>query len=138
MAIGKKYGGRKKGTPNKATVEKAIIAEQVVARADMAGRKLAKEVLDEFMHLFAGMAASHQPLPSGMPVPLGRTPNEAKFEKYARLAVQCAKDLASYQSPTFRAIAVTSDVVDKGGAVRFVVENAPLIIDAVANEPASA
>jgi len=130
--------GRPRGVRNKATIEKALIAEQVVARAEMTGRKLAKEVLDEFMHLFAGMAASTQPLPPGMPVPSGRAPDEAKFEKYARLAIQCAKDLAAYQSPTFRAIAVTSDVADKGGAIRFVVENAPVMIEAVAESTEAA
>ena len=129
---GRKTGGKIKGSKNKATIEKAIIAEQVLARAEMQGRKLAKEVLDEFMHLFAGMAAVVQPLPPSVPVPAGRQPDEAKFEKWARLAVQCAKDLAAYQSPTFRAIAVTGDTGDKGGTVRFVIENAPLMIEAVA------
>ena len=75
MARGKKTGGRLKGTQNKATIQKAIIAEQVLARADMAGRKLAKEVLDEFMHLFAGMAATTQPFPPGVPIPPGRAPD---------------------------------------------------------------
>ena len=120
MATGKKTGGRVKGTPNRATVQKALIAEQVVARAEMTGRKLAKEVLDEFMHLFAGMAASTQPLPPGMPVPPGRVPDEAKFEKYARLAIQCAKDLAPYQSPTFRAIQVIAGPTDPAAGAKVI------------------
>ena len=108
MAPGRKTGGRQLGTPNKASQERALIAQQVKARADMAGRKLAKEVLDEFMHLFAGMAAAYQPLPPGTIEQEGREPDEAKFEKWARLAIQCAKELAAFQSPTFRAIAIAS------------------------------
>ena len=103
---GERRGGRVKGTPNRATIEKAKIAEQVMARAEMRGEQLAKEVLNDFMQLFAGMAATHQPIPEGQSIPLGRRPDETKFEKWARLAVQCAKDLAPYQSPTFRAIVV--------------------------------
>lgn len=103
---GQRRGGRAKGTPNKATIEKAIIAEQIVTRATMEGRKLAKEVLDEFMTVFAGMAATHQPLPPGTPIPPGRHPDLDKFEKYARLTVETAARLAPYQSPTFKAITV--------------------------------
>jgi hypothetical protein len=64
--------------------------------------------------------------------------DEAKFEKWARLAIQCAKDLASYQSPTFRAIAVTGPDPDRQAVVRFVVENAPIMIDAVAESTEAA
>jgi hypothetical protein len=101
--------GRKKGQPNKATLEKALIAENVVTEARATGKKLAKEVLDDFMGIFAGMAAYYQPLPAGtvaLPGRRRRRPNEAKFENYAKLAVQCAKDLARYQSPTYQAIMV--------------------------------
>jgi len=98
--------GRKPGIPNKATVERALEAAKQNAEAKANGKKLAKEVLEEFMLLFAGMAAAYQPLPPGTPVPPGREPNEAKFITYAKLATDTAADLAPYQSPTFRAIGV--------------------------------
>lgn len=104
---GERRGGRSIGTPNKTTIEKALIAAQVVEDAQRTGKKLAKEVLEEFMMLFAGMAATYQPLPPGMPVPAGRKPDEKKFIQYAVLARDTAKDLAPFQSPTFRAVAVT-------------------------------
>src|SRR5262249_43413537 len=60
---GERRGGRLKGSRNKATIERALIAERVANEAKMAGKKLAKEVLDQFMVLFAGMAAYYQPKP---------------------------------------------------------------------------
>lgn len=78
--------------------------EMIEARS--AGVKLAKDVLEQFMMIFAGQAAKHQPLKEGVPVPEGRLPNEVKFLEYAKLAVGCARDLAPYQSPTYRAIVV--------------------------------
>lgn len=104
---GQRFGGRKAGVPNKSTIERTLRAEHEMLRARETGKKLAKDVLDEFMMLFAGMAAHHQPIPEGQPIPAGRQPNEDKFEKWARLAVETAADLAKYQSPTYRAIAVT-------------------------------
>jgi hypothetical protein len=103
---GERRGGRQRGTPNKTTMERLLRAERETAVAQAEGRKLAKEVLDDFMVLFAGMAAHHQPMPRGQAAPPGRQPDEAKFEKYARLAIATAADLAPYQSPTFKAIAV--------------------------------
>jgi len=67
MAHGRKTGGRHRGTPNKATTEKALIAARTVADTKVAGKKLAKEVLEDFMLLFAGMAAHHQPTPADRP-----------------------------------------------------------------------
>jgi hypothetical protein len=104
MAHGRKTGGRRRGTPNKATIEKALIAARTVADARTAGKKLAKEVLEDFMLLFGGMAAHHQPTPPG--APNNPNANEDKFLRYARFAIDCAGDLAPYQSPTFKAVAV--------------------------------
>lgn len=95
--------GRKVGSLGKATIERAKLAEIAMTQAREGGKKLAKDVLEEFMMLFAGMAAQAQPMPDGMPVPPGRKPDERKFEKWARLAVETAADLAKYQSPTFKA-----------------------------------
>lgn len=116
--------GRKKGVPGRATIERELrkaraMAEQAlqdaarardavaaVHAAKGAGQKLAKEVLEEFMMLFASMAAAHQPLPAGMPVPAGRSPDERKFKEYAVLARDTAKELAPFQSPRFSAVMV--------------------------------
>lgn len=102
--------GRPKGAKNKTTIERNRIAAEIAARtvidAKTTGKKLAKEVLDDLMHLFVGMAAHHQPTPPGAPPVAGARPDEARFEKYARLALETARALASYQSPTFRAIVV--------------------------------
>jgi len=113
-----KQGNTRKGVPNRRTfeaVEKARIeAENAAAghsgsgRAEAMKKKLGKDVLEEFMHLFAGMAAAHQPLPDGMAVPPGRKPDEVKFLVYAKLTVDTAKALADFQSPKFKAIMVSA------------------------------
>jgi hypothetical protein len=68
------------------------------------GKRLGKEVLEEFMMIACGMAARYQPAPSGQP----RNPhqNETKFLTYAEMAIKCTSELAQYQSPRFKAIAV--------------------------------
>lgn len=115
-------GGRKRGSRNKAVIERERIAAEIAARtvadAKISGKKLAKEVLDDFMHLFAGMAAHHQPIPKGQPIPPGRDPDRAMFEKYAQMAVSCAADLAKYQSPTFKAVQIVDQpqVVERPSA----------------------
>lgn len=116
MAKGKKTGGRVRGVPNKATAERALIAAQQHADSVRAGKKLAKDVLDEFMHLTAGMAAVYQPLPPGVTVvEQGREPNPEKFWKCVEMVRDFAKELAKYQSPTFKAIAVHAPI-DGAGA----------------------
>jgi hypothetical protein len=111
--------GRPRGSKNKAVIQREIIAAEIAQRtvieARTGGKKLAKEVLEEFMHLFAGMAASRQPLKpeelAELPPEeqLKRAPDEEAFEKWARLACEVAADLAKYQSPTFKAVAVSID-----------------------------
>lgn len=96
--------GRKPNVPNKATVERALIAARIAQeQAGKPGRKLAREVLDDFMALFTGMAAMHQPLPDGVVPMNGQKPDEAKFLLFAQLAVDTAAELAPYQSPKFKA-----------------------------------
>lgn len=110
MAKGHKTGGRQRGTANKRTLEAverervARQAQQEVDKARQANTKLGKDVLEEFMKTFAGMAAYHQPVPEGVAAPPGRKPDEAKFLTYAKLTVETARDLANFQSPRFRAI----------------------------------
>jgi hypothetical protein len=107
---GQRFGGRAKGVPNKKTIERAQMAERALTQVP--GRKMAKEVLDEFMIVFAGMAAAYQPLPPGsQQTKPGADAN--LFEKWARLAVETAAKLAPYQSPTFRAIVVAPPPAEK-------------------------
>jgi hypothetical protein len=90
--------GRKKGSRNKRSIG---IAERMVAAAaastgsaalQLIGKKLARDVLEDFMLKFTQMAETET--------------NLAKFERYARFAVHCAQSLAPYQSPTLRAVMV--------------------------------
>lgn len=97
--------GRKPGIPNKSTIQKVEAAVARVEAARASGKKLAIEVIEEFMHLFAGMSAHHQPIPPGQVVPTNRDPNEGKFLTYAKLTLEAAGELAAYQSPKLRAIA---------------------------------
>ena len=99
--------GRPTGTRNKTTIERALLAEKIVERAQMTGEKLAKEYLNDFLKLFAGMAEFYQPTFPGM-VQQNQNGNEAKFERWADKAMYAAKELAKYQSPQYRAIAVTT------------------------------
>jgi len=96
-------GGRPKGALAQETIIKGQSAERVLAAATSGGKKLATDVLEDFMNLFAGMAAFYQPMPDGT-IPPNRRPDENKFEKYARLTIKVAGELAPYQSATFRAI----------------------------------
>ena len=115
---GERRGGRVAGTLNKATIQKALIAERTAADARTQGRKLAKDVLDDLMQIFMGVAAAYQFVPpgamdkNGNPIP--PRGNGAEFEKWARLTVETAKALANYQSPTFRAIVVAPPPEEKG------------------------
>ena len=72
--------------------------------AKAGGKRLAREVLEDFLELFSAIALTHQPAPPGAE----RNPNydEKKFEKFARLAVEIATALASYQTPKLKAVLV--------------------------------
>lgn len=126
---GERRGGRQLGAKNKTTIERenqarlevdrarmidearAANASEVVTQAKAAGVKLAKDILEDFMRLFAGMAAIHQPLPDGVEIPPGRKPDPEKFLAFAKLAVSTASDLAPYQSPKLSAVMVGAAVV---------------------------
>lgn len=103
---GVRYGGRVKGTPNKVTAEREALAQRILAEQQgKPGKKLAREVLDDFMQLFTGLAAYHQPLPEGvLPVAGQQKPDQVKFMEYAKAAVDVASQLAPYQSPKFKAV----------------------------------
>lgn len=133
---GERRGGRPKGGKNLTTLErelyKGAITRQFAAdqrrreeslrrleqQAEMAatavqqlreqGKPLAKDALGLFLEIFMGRAAYYQPRPKidDPKVDQNKFANEEKFEKWARLSVDCAKALAPFQSPTYRAIVV--------------------------------
>lgn len=117
-------GGRREGAgrkPDAAKLEKradrevltraaAEDARATMQQAETNGEPLAKTVLNKYMQLFDRLAALYRPSShpvvdehSGKPI----RASMAKFEKYSRLALDCAKQLAPYQSATFRAVLVT-------------------------------
>ena len=85
-------------------INQARYAVDIVEEARQKHKKLAKDVLEEFMGVFAGMAAYFQPAPPGMPEKASADPKQ--FRVYSQLTVDVAAKLAPYQSPTFKAIAV--------------------------------
>lgn len=113
---GERRGGKQKGTLNKATIEKAIIAERIVNEATMAGRKLGKEQVEEFMVLFAGLAASFQPTSTERTAieAWAKTASEPLFEKYAKMSVACGVQLAEYQSPKMGRVQVPAPPPERG------------------------
>jgi hypothetical protein len=94
---GERRGGRIKGTPNRATVERAAMAARIAGEAEMRGQKLGKELLAKYAGLFDEMADARR-----------LAGDVIAFEKWARLACATAKDLAPYQSPTYRAVIAAS------------------------------
>jgi len=102
---GERRGGRQKGTPNKVTAEQALSAERVLAKAKVSGRRLGKEVLDYYMHVFAEIADSERAA-ALTEKPENAREHEPRFERFAKYAIDCAQKLAPFQSPTFRAIQI--------------------------------
>lgn len=127
---GKKTGGRVKGVPNKASIEKAIVAERIMNEAAMSGRKLAKEVLEEFMVMFGGLAGAFQPTHTDPKVPKDAplTPAELEvwaksyrepvFEKYAKLALKAATELADFQSPRLANVQTAAPAPERPGKTK--------------------
>jgi hypothetical protein len=57
----KKTGGRKAGVRNKTTQKRIDAAERAIALAKAGGKRLAREVLEDFVELFSAIALTHQP-----------------------------------------------------------------------------
>lgn len=114
---GQRRGGRGKGTPNKATIERAKLAERVLEQAaGKPGRKLGREILEEFAIMFGSLAAAFQPQPAIPGAKLAeqdmerwaKSYKEPLFEKYAKLAAKCANDFADFESPRLGRIQVAA------------------------------
>jgi hypothetical protein len=100
----KKTGGRRAGVRNKTTQRRIDAAERAIVLAKAGGKRLAREVLEDFLELFSAIARTHEPTPPGAE----RNPNydEKKFEKFARLAVETATAVVGYQTPKLKAVLV--------------------------------
>lgn len=109
-APGERRGGKAKGTRNSATIARALEAEADVIRHQVSGKKLAKDMLDDYMLAFHAVAASYQRSLADA-FQAGVKPTQADldaFMKWGELVVDTAAQLAKYQSPTFRAIQVNA------------------------------
>jgi hypothetical protein len=118
--------GRPKNKPNKATIERAAIAERIIAEAEgKPGRKLGRELLEDFANMFGGLASAFQPTGTG---PNGavtsadlemwaKSYKEPLFEKYAKLAAKCANDFADFQSPRLGRLQVAAPPPPPGGRI---------------------
>ena len=94
------------GSRNKATIEGEIQAAREIDRARESGEVLAKDVLNKLMKIAEGATGLHKPSvdvdEKGKPVKGDWTMFGTWFDRTAFVA----KELAKYQSPTFKAIAV--------------------------------
>lgn len=124
---GERRGGRAKGQSNRATIERAKIAEKILAeQAGKPGRSLAKDKLEEFAEMFAGLAGAFQPTgtgPNGLVTPADmevwiKSPREPMFEKYAKLAAKCFSDVADFQSPKMGTVQVPAPPPSSRGQVQ--------------------
>ena len=127
MARGMKTGGRKAGVPNKKTVIASMVEDalaspagrELVAQAVQKlaqppkGGKKAVDVLREMMMLSGLLVAQNAPTrdESGVVVP----GNDEKLQAYLPIAVRAAAELAKFESPTFKAVAI-ADVPAAPGA----------------------
>ena len=123
----RKGAGRPKGKPNRATIERAKLAERILEQAaGKSGRKLGREILEDFAIMFGGLAAAFQPQPSVPGAPMGeqdmerwaKSYKEPLFEKYAKLAAKCANDFADFESPRLGRIQVAAPPPDSRGPLK--------------------
>ena len=73
----------------------ARIAERVLGEAKASGRRLGKEVLDYFMHIFTEIADAERAAALAER-PENAREHEERFERFARYAIDCAHKLAPY------------------------------------------
>lgn len=111
-------GGRTKGTPNKATQYKQMMADVLASpegrvllgeamrtvQQPAKGTKRAIDVLREMMLLAGSLVAIYQPTRDEAGKVTVAEPQ--KLETYLTLCARTAADLARFESPTFKAIAV--------------------------------
>jgi hypothetical protein len=120
--------GRPKGSKNKATIERELLAD--LQRARMLGPdRLAKDVIEYFMNRATAYAMKYEPKKGDLnlapPLPIvgkeakklskidAKEWREKKFREWSGIAVSWAKELAPYESPTYRSIEIAPLQVDE-------------------------
>jgi hypothetical protein len=99
--------GRQPGTRNKRTSNQLLDAKRAVAEARATGRKLAKEVADDFMHIFANMAMEVRPVTEReirRGVEANPKADEAKFKALSAILLAWVTALMPYQSAKLQTI----------------------------------
>jgi hypothetical protein len=90
---GERRGGRVAGTKNRATIQAGLLATRQVDEARANGAKLGTEILSEFANLFRTLALeAHE------------DQDMRGFARWSRYAVDAAKAIAPFQSPSFKPI----------------------------------
>lgn len=95
------------GVPNKATIERQIQAAREIDNARENGVELAKDVLNRLMKIAEGAAGLHRPQTTATGEIVQNTGDWPLFGDWFDRTAFVAKELAKYQSPTFKAIAVS-------------------------------
>lgn len=113
---GERRGGRQKGARNKATIQREIEAGKAAAEAIDKARsgqiELAKDVLRRLMKIAEGITSLNRPT-TVREIDAGTVPNKdgdwERFGQWFDRTVYCAKELARYESPTFKAVLLQQD-----------------------------
>ena len=99
--------GRPPGSLNKRTTNQLLDAKRAVAEARAQGRKLAKEVADDFMHIFANMALEVRPV-TEREIKRGAKSNPkanaAQFKALSAILLNWVSVLLPYQSAKLQQI----------------------------------
>lgn len=112
---GGRIKGQRKGETKKQALERMGVIQHDNAMANVrvatavarpAGKKLAKEVMDDAMTYFYGLAAKYQPSDTNAEA------DERKFIEYLEKASDIAGKLAVYQSPRLSNVTQTQLPVD--------------------------
>lgn len=114
-----KTGGRQKGSVNKSTIEKTVALQiDNIRRGD-----LPVDVLARLMKVAEGAAGRFQQRINGEGG--DTTANWERFEAWFDRARQCARDLAPFTAPTYRAVAVVTAPSDMAAPAAQVIEHEP-------------
>lgn len=111
---GKGSGGKRPGAggvrgPRTPTMERTIVATEEIRAIARAGRTMGIDVLERWMNQFGGLAARFQPPDTTTEAirAWAETRAAEHFERFGTLSLMAAKELAKYQSPTYKAVAIT-------------------------------
>lgn len=111
-------GGRPKGSLGKRTLARYAQASKQIDEAREGKVELGREVLERMMKIAEGATGLHRPVTTAE-MRAGREQNPDgdwdRFGAWFDRTVYCAKELAKFQSPTFKAVAVSMTPGEMGG-----------------------